>query len=160
MACGSGSNMPGNAALDKVAWSQRAPPKRRTAHHGLSSGAKGRIGSRLRENSEGVKSGSNMEASNGAETRILRKISFCTARRKQTARFHTASVIMSPPRTARMLSELAARVPSSELTDETYWIEIAHLLFSSDVTGTSSTGQTRWVGRHDRSVAATSIFRL
>jgi hypothetical protein len=58
--------------------------------------ANGIFGSRLCENSEGVKSDQNFAASDGAETRISRKITFCAARRKQTARFYTASVISGP----------------------------------------------------------------
>src|SRR5208283_3884103 len=44
------------------------------------------------ENSEAIKSGSNFEASDGAESQISRKIAFCAATRKQAPRFHTASV--------------------------------------------------------------------
>ena len=51
------------------------------------------------ENSKGIKSGPNfIGASDGAETRISRKVSYCAARRKRTARFLTDSVGMSPSR--------------------------------------------------------------
>jgi transposase len=55
----------------------------------FSAGGNDRNGSRLCENSEGIKSGPNFKASDGAESQISRKIAFCAATQKQVARFHT-----------------------------------------------------------------------